>query len=75
MCLRAHTHARLNELPAYLVISGVVVVSVALRALPQGSQDEASEVGGPGSNQGHWMEERASVSDKEETRVNILRQV
>lgn len=54
-----------NEQPAYLVISGVVVVSVPLRALPQGSQDEPSEVGGTSCSQSHWMGANASMSDEE----------
>lgn len=52
-----------DKKPAYSVISGVVVVSVPLRALPHGSQDEPSEVGGTGCSQSHWMGANMSVSD------------
>lgn len=52
-----------NEQPAYLVISGVVVVSVALSSLPQSGQDKPSEVGGASCSQSHWIEANVSLSE------------
>lgn len=61
-----------NEQPTYLVVSVVVVVSVPLRALPQGGEDEASEVGGAGCSQSHWMGANVSVSESINTEVIVL---
>lgn len=53
-----------NDQSAYLVISHVVVFSVPLSSLPQGGQDEPSEVGGTSCSQSHWVEANMSLSER-----------